>query len=90
MLTDYVRETVEKLDKRAAQRFVDDPPESSDQLHEMLKNAEMELQWLRDPADPNARQSIQSAAKDLAASKGLKIEEPGFPMWEFFDLMRRA
>lgn len=89
-LAEHVRETVEKLDKRFVQDLVEDPPEDAAQRAEMRQNVEEDLQALRDPADPNAHQSIQSKARRLAVEKGFDVETPDFPIRDFFDLVRRG
>ena len=90
VLTEYVREAVGRLDKQADHTFVHQPPADKDQLANMRVNVEQDLTGLRDPADPNAHAIIQSRAHHLATEKGLDVDQPDFPKWELYDLMRRA
>ena len=90
VLTEHVRETVEKLDKRAAKGLVEDPPANASERADMRQNVEMDLQALRDPSNPNGHQSVQSIANRVAAEKGVDTTQPDFPTAQFLDLVRRG
>jgi integrase len=85
-----IREYVERTDQRRQISRQADPPTNREELEERTMNAEIELQALRDPADPNGAQWVSGVADRLLQESNAAIGGPSLPYPAFVSQVRRA
>lgn len=90
MLTEYVRETIERLDKRNAEQLSLDPPESRDQREEICMNTEIGLQILSNPSDPRRDEWVDGLSKRILAEAGVEVEVGSADYVRFSEIVRRG
>ena len=73
MLVEYVRETVERLDKRSAESFAVDPPADLDEQQERWKDADYERFILANPADPRRDEWVSNTANRILSETGASV-----------------
>ncbi|PWV94125.1 site-specific integrase [Phyllobacterium myrsinacearum] len=89
MLTEHVRLTVQKLDKRSAAQFLMDPPEDSDDLYERKQNAKIELGILTSYGDPTRDGWVSDATHQLLKEAGAS-NVASETYWDFAEIVRRG
>ncbi|WP_273726095.1 site-specific integrase [Brucella gallinifaecis] len=89
VLTEHVRKTVLKLDKKNASQFLLDPPDDNEVLHEMQQSSAIELGILQDLNNPQRTQWAEKLAKDIFSDLGVN-SLPSETNVKFMDVVRRA
>ena len=85
-----IQEYVERTDQRRQINREADPPADREELDERTMNAEIELQALRDPDNPNGVQWISGVADRLLQESNAAIGDPSLPYSAFASRVRRA
>lgn len=89
MLTEHVRATVAKSDKRSADALAAHPPEDQTDLQERLQSADEELCILRNPADPLREEWVARATDRILAEAGGDPSD-GDVLASLVDVVRRG
>lgn len=78
-LLQLVREYVERTDEQVGKRFAADPPQNEREKTELITDAQLGAQIMRDRDDPQADQWIYSAGKEILQAAGKSIDDPDLP-----------
>lgn len=89
MLVEYVRETVERLDRRSAESLAFDPPADMDELQERSQDAEYQRSILANPADPRRDELVSRAADRIMSDAGVSVSGQGLNA-QFAEIVRRG
>jgi hypothetical protein len=85
-----VRDYVERKDQELHKYFVGDPPQSEREKAEMVMDARLDAQIMRDRDDPQADQWIYSTGKEILQRVGQSIDDPSLPHATFAEWVRRG
>ena len=88
-LTDYVRETVEAMDRKSAERLALAPPTDKDKLADMVQDAEIELGILTDPGDPRQDEIVSLVTDRIAYANGADLTDTEI-VAQFAEVVRRG
>lgn len=89
-LLQLVREYVERKDSQARTRFTSNPPDSERERVEMIAEAGLDAQIIRDRDHPQADQWIYMVGKEVLEAAGRPPNDPELPWTAFTELVRRA
>lgn len=89
VLTEHVREAVDRLDRRSAERLAADPPDDAEQLQEMRDEAELILAKLSTPADPEREERVDRMGAGILDSAGLTLSNQDQAA-QFAEVVRRG
>jgi len=85
-----VHHYVDRMDERSRKRLIADPPASEQEKAEMIKEARIDAQIIRDRDDPQADQWISLSMNEILQAAGKSINDPTLPKAAFAELVRRA
>lgn len=74
-LTEHLRLHIVALDNRSAARIAADPPDSEDQRHEMVQDAEIGLGLLKNRDDPRGDEWVASVFEKVTAKAGASLSD---------------
>lgn len=89
VLTEHVRESVERLDKRFAQRLAVDPPADKEELRDLRDQADHDLGILTNPSDPRRDEWVASAGDKILARSGDSLTDKEV-ISQFAEVVRRG
>ena len=89
VLIEYVRQTVEGLDRRSAESLATDPPKDHDELHDLWKDADYARCILTNPADPRRDEWVSSMSDRVLSDAGAHISDVEIGA-KFADIVRRG
>jgi integrase len=85
-----VQDYVERTDARMQQQLAADPPTTEDERREMLADAEVGAEIVRNPDDPRGDELIYRASKEILSTAGRSINEPDLQYAAFAEWVRRG
>lgn len=88
-LTQYVRETVETMDRVASERLAVNPPADKHELAYLVQDAEIEIGILTNPEDPRQDELVSGATDRIAYAKGAELTDPTLDA-QFAEIVRRG
>jgi hypothetical protein len=85
-----VHDYVDRMDERSRKRLADNPPASEDEKREMIKDAGLDAQIIRDRDDSQGDRGIYLSMREILETAGRSIDDPSVPSAAFAGLVRRA
>lgn len=89
VLIEYVRQTVERLDRRSAESLITDPPQDRDELQDLWKEADYERCILTNPADPRRDEWVSWMSDRVLTEAGGRINDMEINA-KFAEVVRRG
>ncbi|MFA7440486.1 MAG: DUF6538 domain-containing protein [Sphingomonadaceae bacterium] len=88
-LTQYVRETVEAIDRKSSERLALSPPTDRQILADMVEDAEIQLGILTNPGDPRQDEFVAQVTDNIAYGKGAELTDADL-IAQFAEIVRRG